>query len=359
MSDEPLLVHEDDPYNAETRASALVGREITPNEAFYVRNHGPMPRLSSEARIRVDGLVERVTEFAAGELTDRFESHEVTATLQCAGNRRTGFLDARDIPGETPWGPGATGTARWRGVRLRDVLEAVGVREGATHVGFTGADLSDAADPPSEFGASIPLAKAMSDEVLLAVEMNGEALPLEHGAPVRVVVPGWIGARSVKWLTRVEVRDAPSDNFFQAVSYRLLPAETDPADAGPGDGICLGPVALNCDILDPATDAEVHAGGVTVRGYAYAGGERIVTRVDVSIDDGESWCQAELLGEADPWTWRLWTCDVTLEPGTTTILARAWDDTAAAQPEHAASLWNPKGYANNSWARVPVRVRPA
>lgn len=351
------IVHEDDPYNAETRASALVGRPVTPTEAFYVRSHGPIPTRDEDAPIHVGGLVEHPLAFSARDLLDRFEAHEVTATVQCAGNRRSGFLGVRDIPGETPWGPGATGTATWRGVRLRDVLAQAAPTADATHVEFTGADVSEEADPPQKFGGSIPLAKAWGAEVLLAVEMNGEALPPEHGAPVRVVVPGYVGARSVKWLTRIDVRSGPSENFFQAHSYRLLPADADPDEAGPGDGIPLGPVALNCDVLDPEPDAAVDAGPLEVRGYAYAGGDRVVARVDVSVDDGETWTQAELIGEADPWTWRLWRCTVPVEAGEVTILARAWDDTGALQPEHAASLWNPKGYANNSWARLPIRVR--
>ena len=351
------LVHEEAPFNAETHASALVGRPVTPTAAFYVRSHGTIPTRDAKARIAVAGLVEHALEFSAHELTQRFAVHEVTATLQCAGNRRSGFLSVADIPGETPWGPGATGTARWRGARLRDVLaEAVPTAE-ATHVEFTGADVSEDVDPPSEFGGSIPLSKAWSSEVLLAVEMNGEPLPAEHGAPVRVVVPGYVGARSVKWLTRIEVRSGPSENVFQAHSYRLLPADADPAEAGPDVGIPLGPVALNCAVLDPEPAAVVDAGELEVRGYAYAGGDRVVVRVDVSVDGGVTWRQAELLGAPDPWTWRLWRCPMPVSPGEVTVLARAWDDTGALQPEHAASLWNPKGYANNSWSRVPIRVR--
>ncbi|GAB48712.1 sulfite oxidase [Mobilicoccus pelagius] len=352
-----LVVHEESPLNAETRASALVGRPVTPTEAFYVRSHGPVPTRGDDAPIRVGGLVEHPLDLSACELVERFEVHEVTATVQCAGNRRSGFLGVRDIPGETPWGPGATGTATWRGVRLRDVLAAVAPTAGAAHVEFTGADVSEQADPPQEFGGSIPLSKAWGEEVLLAVEMNGDPLTPEHGAPVRVVVPGYVGARSVKWVTRIDVRAQPSENFFQAHSYRLLPADAGPDEAGPGDGIPLGPVALNCDVLDPEPGAVVDAGPLEVRGYAYAGGDRVVARVDVSVDDGTTWAQAELLGDADPWTWRLWRCTVPVEVGKVTILARAWDDTGALQPEHAASLWNPKGYANNSWARLPVRVR--
>jgi sulfite oxidase len=132
-----------------------------------------------------------------------------------ATGRRKGLLAVRDITGEAPWGPGATGTARWGGVSLADVLATAGVGPGATHVALIGVDRSEEAKPPQDFGASIPLAKALTKDVLLALEMNGEPLSPVHGAPVRLVVPGYIGARSVKWLQRVELRSEPSDGYFQ------------------------------------------------------------------------------------------------------------------------------------------------
>jgi sulfite oxidase len=226
--------------------------------------------------------VGRPLELSLGDLRDRFGHHDVVAALQCAGNRRAGLLKVRDIPGEAPWGPGATGNARWTGVRLADVLAAAVVAADAEHVAFAAPDISDLASPPQPFGASIPLGKAMRGEVLLAWAMNGQPLPRVHGAPVRVVVPGYIGARSVKWVEQVTVQARPSDNHFQATAYRLLPAEADPAAAGPGDGLSLGPIAVNADILSPGEQACVPAGLVTVSGYALAGDDRRVARVDVS-----------------------------------------------------------------------------
>ena len=207
----------------------------------------------------------------------------MTATLQCAGNRRAGLIAIRDIPGEAPWGPGATGTATWTGVALADVLALAGPLREAAHVGFDGADLCSEAKPAQRFGGSIPLDKACRPEVLLAWAMNGEPLPLVHGAPLRVVVPGYIGARSVKWLERIEVRSSPWQGYFQHVAYRLLPEDGTP---GPGAGMPLGLVALNSDVLSPADGDTVAAGPVEVRGYAFAGGERHVARVDVSLDGG-------------------------------------------------------------------------
>jgi sulfite oxidase len=297
--------------------------------------------------------VERELELSMSTLREAFREREETATLQCAGNRRDGLLAIRDIPGEAPWGPGATGTATWSGVPLADVLALAGPLPEAAHVGFEGVDLSSEVQPAERFGGSIPLDKARRPEVLLAWTMNGEPLPPVHGAPLRVVVPGYIGARSVKWLERIELRSEPWGGYFQHVVYRLLPEDGTP---GPGAGMPLGLVALNADVLSPADGETVPAGGVEVRGYAFAGGERYVARVDVSLDGGTSWRQAELLENLGPWAWRQWRLTVDLAPGEHEIVVRAWDSSAATQPEDEAALWNPKGYVNNARPRVTVRA---
>jgi sulfite oxidase len=350
-----LIVHEEDPFNAETGLAALAEGPLTATDAFYVRGHGAVPEVDPAAwRLRVHGLVEREKQLSLATLREVFREREVTATLQCAGNRRAGLMAIRDIPGEAPWGPGATGTATWTGVALADVLALAGPLRDATHVGFEGADLCAQVKPPERFGGSIPLDKACRPEVLLAWGMNGEPLSLVHGAPLRVVVPGYIGARSVKWLDRIELRSTPWPGYFQHVVYRLLPEDATP---GPGVGMPLGLVALNADVLSPADRETVAAGPLEVRGYAFAGGERHVARVDVSVDGGANWSQAELLEDLGRWAWRHWRATLDLAPGEQKILVRAWDSSAATQPEDEAALWNPKGYVNN--ARPQVRVRAA
>jgi sulfite oxidase len=352
-----MVVHEEEPFNAETGAAALAEGPVTATEAFYVRGHAAVPEIVPEAwRLHVHGLVERELDLSLVTLREAFQEREVTATLQCAGNRRVDLMAIRELPGEEPWGPGATGTATWSGVALAEVLALAGPLREAAHVGFEGADLCPEAKPAQRFGGSIPLDKACRPEVLLAWAMNGEPLPLVHGAPLRVVVPGYIGARSVKWLERIEVRSRPWEGYFQHVAYRLLPPDGKP---GPGAGMPLGLVALNSDVLSPANGETVAAGPVEVRGYAFAGGERHVTRVDVSVDGGASWSQAELLEDLGPWAWRQWRMTVDLAPGEHEILVRAWDSSAATQPEEHATLWNPKGYVNNARPRVRVRVAAA
>lgn len=351
-----MIIHEREPFNAEPSLPALAHSSVTSTQTFYVRNHGPVPGIDAQSwRLSVKGLVRRPLELSLEDLKHRFSQYRVVATLQCAGNQRSRLMKIRDIPGH-PWGAGATSTATWRGARLVDVLRAAGVTAGASHVAFEAPDIAPEACPPQRFGASVPLSKATSEEVMLAWEMNGRPLPAVHGAPVRVLVPGYIGARSVKWVDRITVQNRPSWNFFQSVAYRLLPAGVDPDTAAPGEGLSLGPLAVNSAILSPADGTAVSAGPTAVSGYALAGDSRGVARVEVSVDAERRWVQAALDNQNSPWSWRLWHTTIDLPPGEVEIIARAWDTAAAVQPEHEAHLWNPKGYFNNAWSRVRLTV---
>ena len=348
-----LIVHESEPFNAETGLRSL-SKAVTDTDAFYVRGHGTIPETDQDSwRLQVAGLVERELSLSFETLREAFRERTVTATLQCAGNRRAGLVAIRDIPGEAPWGPGATGTATWTGIALADVLALARPLPPASDVGFEGADLSPEVEPAERFGGSIPLDKASRPEVLLAWAMNGERLTPVHGAPLRVIVPGYIGARSVKWLERIEVRSEPWAGHFQHVVYRLVPADETP---GPGVGMPLGLVALNSDLLSPRDGETVRAGPVEARGYAFAGGDRYVARVDVSIDGGANWRQAQLLDDLGRWAWRQWRITLNLAAGEHEILVRAWDSSAATQPDDEAGLWNPKGYVNNARPRIRVRA---
>jgi sulfite oxidase len=210
------------------------------------------------------------------------------------------------------------------------------------------------ASPAQPFGSSIRLEKAISEEVLLAWEINRQPLPRLHGGPVRVVVPGVVGVRSVKWITGITVQPFPSQNYFQAIDYRLRPPDGDPTAAG--EGIPLSSLSLSCGILVPDDGATVPPGPLEIRGYAIAEDCRRVARVEVSLDAEGSWREAELQPTRSRWAWRQWSLAVDATRGPLRVLARAWDDTGATHPESPAALWNPGGYANNAWACVELTV---
>ena len=261
----------------------------------------------------------------------------------------------RTVPDEIPWGDAAIGTARWAGAPLREVLAAAGVGPEARHVEFVGLDDADEDGAAvGRFAGSVPLEKALEAETLLAYEMNGEPLPPAHGFPLRAVVPGYVGARSVKWLAAITVAREPSASYYQARSYRLFAPHVSAAEARPEDGLPLGELAVNAAICRPQEGERVPAGGVVVAGWAIGGGRRSVARVDVSGDAGKTWATAELRRGDAPWSWTFWSAELELDLGPRELVARAFDSAANTQPERADGIWNFKGYANNACPRVAV-----
>ncbi|HVS03036.1 MAG TPA: sulfite oxidase [Thermoanaerobaculia bacterium] len=347
-------VLQNEPLNGQPPLARVAERAVTPTELFYVRNHAPIPALdAADYRLEVEGMVERPLRLRLPDLQAMFPTVEVTATLQCAGNRRDELVRVAAIPGEVPWGGSALGTAVWRGTPLAEVLRGAGLLDGARHVAFLGLDRVVKGEEAFGFGGSVPLAKALDPDVLLAWEMNGEPLPAEHGHPLRVVVPGYVAARSVKWLCRVRVQLEPSDNYYQQRSYRLFPSSAAPETAEWSQGLMLGELSLTSVICDPVDGQELAAGPVRLRGYAMAGGDRTVERVEVTADHGRSWGTARH-EPAPPGVWSLWEAEVELPGGAHELACRAWDSAALTQPEDPAQLWNFKGYMNNAWHRVRV-----
>ena len=351
-----FLVRTAAPFNGGPPPDLQIRNAITPTPLFFVRNHGAVPIIDPTAyRLHVGGRVARPLELTLDDLR-ALPQHTVVAALQCAGNRRQEMLRLGDIPGEVPWHLEAVGNAVWRGPALADLLWLAGAAtDGGPepgHVALTGLDEVKRRGAVFGFGGSIPLTKALGPEVILALEMNGEPLPPAHGAPLRLVVPGVIGARSVKWLGEIVVQDEPSTNYFQAVAYRLQP----PDAAGGEPGEMLGDVFVTAAICDPPDGARLPAGPVVVQGYALGGGGRAVSRVELSGDDGRTWTTASLLGESRPWAWQLWQGMLELPAGPRTLVARAFDAAGGGQPAAVAQTWNAKGYMNNAWHWVAVEI---
>jgi sulfite oxidase len=307
--------------------------------------------------LTVTGLVGTPLILPLDQLQRDFASKTIVATLQCAGNRRNELADIAPIPGEHIWEATAISTAEWMGVPLRDVLWAAGVNEAGKHVAFSGLDEEAKDGKRFHFGGSIPLDAALHEDVLLAYAMNGQTLPPEHGFPLRVVVPGYIGARSVKWLSSITVQGQPSDNYYQAHAYKLFPPQVCPETVDWSKGLMLGELPVNAVICDPLHGEAVSARQVTVSGYATAGGTRQIERVDVSLDNGETWIEANLSEENAPGVWRFWEAQLELAAGDHQITVRAWDSAANTQPEDVRKIWNFKGYLNNAWHKVQITAR--
>ncbi|MBV9416504.1 MAG: molybdopterin-dependent oxidoreductase, partial [Solirubrobacterales bacterium] len=326
--DPALIIWSEEPLNAETPVELLSANEITPNELFFVRSHGPIPEVEpANYRLTVRGLVAEPLTLSLEDLRQRFEHVTLDAVLSCAGNRRSELAAIAPIPGQAPWGPGATGNARWGGIRLRDVLQAARLETGAAHVAVTGLDRCTEEGEVIPFGGSVPLTKALAPEVLLADEMNGRPLPPAHGSPLRLIVPGYIGARSVKWLATITVQSQPSTNYFQARTYRLYPSRVR-SETTAEQGFSLGETPVNSVICQPGHGAVVPGPRVLARGYAITGGTREIERVEVSLDYGATFATARLLDGGQAGAWKLWEAELELGPGPCELAVRAWDSAA-------------------------------
>ena len=352
-----LIVHGSAPFNAEPPLSKLRDSYLTPQDVFYVRSHGDIPRLDGAThRVAVGGRVSRPTGLSLDDVR-RMPARNVRAVMQCAGNRRADMRAVRPVKGD-PWAGGAIGCADWTGAPLAAVLETVGAEAGnGLHVAFTGADVCQPSDGGAPYGVSIPMAKALDPDTLVAYAINGEPLAAEHGFPLRIVAPGWAGVRSPKWLSAITVQDHPSEAHQQAADYKLFPPDVRPDTEDPSRGITIEAMPLNAAIAEPAPGAAMAAGRTTVKGYATATERRIV-RVDLSGDGGRTWVQADIEDHgASRWGWTFWHGELDLPPGEHEICARAWDIAGQTQPALPDDIWNFKGYLSAAWHRLHVTTR--
>ena len=344
---EKLIIRSARPEDLETPVE-LLNSWLTPNDLFYVRHHSYMPEAAAKWKLTIEGEVGKPLTLTLDDLK-KLPKVTSTVTLECAGNGRA-FMDP-PVAG-IQWEKGAVGTAKWGGAKLSDVLKASGIKPTGKFVYLNGADVGIGKQP--DFVRQVSIEKA--GDTILAYEMNGEPLPKFHGAPVRAVVSGWEGAYAVKWLNQITVSDKESESFWVKTGYRfptkrVAPgAAVDAKDMAPVSGLVVKSL-----ISRPNDGATAKVGSaVKVSGFAWAG-EANITKVDISLDNGQTWQAAKLGKEQAKFTWRQFEFEwKPLEAGSYLVMARATDDKGRQQP--VVAQWNPSGYLYNVIDRVRVNV---
>ena len=357
--DEGLVVLGERPLVAET-PERLLDDDTTPVEKFYIRNNGQIPEQAADGdawKLTVDGEVNSPLEITVGDLKSRFENVTLRMVLECGGNGRSFFTpEARG----NQWTNGGAGCAEWTGVRLRDVLQAAGLKPSAVYTGNYGADPHLSGDPEKQvLSRGVPVEKAMEEHNLLVFAVNGQPLPNIHGYPVRLVIPGWPGSASHKWLTRISIRDKVHDGQgMGGFSYRVMKTPIVPgSEADEANTRILESMPVRSIITSPANGTELPAGTreLNLRGAAW-NGDREVREVQVSIDYGVSWTAAELQAGRNRYDWRRWTARVPLpSEGYFEVWSKATDSEGVTQP-HVAGNWNPQGYGGNPFHRIAVLI---
>ena len=321
--------------------------DITPTGIHYLLIHFDIPDVEASSwRLEVGGNVERSLEFSLEDIRSR-PARTMPVTMECAGNGRARLYPR---PVSNPWLYEAIGTAEWTGTLLRDLLAEAGVRPDTRELVFTGADHGVQGEVEQDYQRSLTVEDANRPEVLLAYEMNGRPLEPQHGAPLRLLVPGWYGMASVKWLTRIEAVTEPFEGYQQAESYRYQRDEDDPGERV--TRIRVRALMIPPGYPDfPARSRFVEPGTVVIRGRAWSG-DAPVSRVEVGID-GE-WADAELEPQVGEFAWSAWSFPWTAEPGEHVLSCRATDAAGNIQPVEPP--WNYQGMGNNLVQTVPVTV---
>lgn len=328
-----LITRETEPQNLEFPFPSLAGR-LTPINQFYIRSHFPIPPLDTTSwRLVINGAVETELTLTYNELC-QLPATTVSATLECAGNGRARLAPK---PKGLLWEQGAVGNAKWTGVPLAMLLARAGVKAEAVEVIFEGADRGEVNEEPRSpgtihFARSLPLSKTQQAEVLVVYAMNGQPLPPEHGFPVRLVVPGWYGMASIKWLTTITVSAVPFDGYWQTIEYAYWQRTQGHPTMTP-----VAEMQVKAEIARPMLHEMLTAGvPYRVHGAAWTG-ESAITKVEVSTDGGSTWQLTTLLEENVPFTWRLWEYQWTpAATGRHKLLARATDEQGQTQPsEHS------------------------
>lgn len=326
----------------ETQLEMLGEHWITANDDFFVLSREQVHISEEESanwHVTVTGEVGVPLSLALAKLRDPhvFPRSELYACIQCAGYGRRFFEPAFDV---VPWGRGAIGNAFWGGVRLRDVLRRAKLSPSVKHIAFAGKDCTQV-DPP--YIKSIPLDKAVEPNTLLVFQMNGSDLPTAHGGPLRLLVPGWAGTYSLKWLQRIEASRKPWEGYWMSVAYQLPTSPIEPGSpAGTFPSIPIEAIRVNSLISRPLDEDRILAGESVVEGFAWSGTAE-VDRVDVSIDGGQTWRLANWASPSHRFAWRRWRLPWHPARGVYAIVARAHDRSGAMQPLERSN-WNPGGY---------------
>ncbi|KAG0645159.1 hypothetical protein D0Z07_9167 [Hyphodiscus hymeniophilus] len=354
------------PYNGEPPKRLVTAKPITPNPLFFVRNHGGIPDIDpSKYFLRLDGLVKEPKNISLADLQNEelFPRQTSMVTIQCSGTRRIEQINEYAGEGDeminAPWAEGAIGTAQWTGVSLKKVIKYCGgLIDGAKHLELYGAETYFKHLEVQNYVVSVPWSKVKLNEVLLAWEMNGEPLPKIHGYPLRVVVFGYIGARSVKWLYRIKAIPKPSQHPVQSKEYLYFNGQVGKHNQLYTKGIQIQEMPVSSAIMEPLSkEIIIHNGSISVKGWAYSGGGHWPERVEVSPDGGFVWYEVPLanLSPKRKFAWRTWHIDLPVDAeGWLELTVRCWDNSLNTQPTFVRSAWNWGLHVTSSCHRVKI-----
>lgn len=357
--DNEMVVLNDKPWNIEAQAH-LLDDTVTPNKFMFIRNNGRIPENidASSWTLTIDGeSVSKQKSYSLKELKSTFKHYTYQLTLECGGNGRSEF----NPPAKgNQWTVGAVACAEWTGVRLRDVLEDVGIHPSAVYIGYHAADTHLSGDPKKEpISRGVPIKKALSDETLIAFKMNGKDIPLAHGHPLRLVCGGWPASASGKWLNRISVRNKVHDGAKMTGNAYRVPCEpVAPGEKVADEDMCIiESMPVKSLITYPKTGAVIKKGqGLNIRGHAWAG-ELEVSKMEYSIDFGSTWKTCRLEKPVNRLAWQHFNAEINFPKiGYYEVWARATGSNGESQPMVLPG-WNPKGYLNNACHRIAVKVK--
>lgn len=356
--DSSMVVLNSKPWNIEAQAHLLKDK-ITPNDKMFIRNNGLIPKnIDAENwTLTIDGeSVSAPKSYGINELKSQFNEHTYQLTLECGGNGRSEF----NPPAKgNQWTIGAVHCAQWTGVRLKDVLDDVGLKQDAVYIGYHATDVHLSGDSSKEpISRGVPLSKAMQEETLIAYKMNGENIPLAHGFPLRLVAGGWPASASGKWINRISVRNKEHDGSkMTGMSYRVPKNPVSPGEKVKEEDMkIIESMPVKSLITSPKTGAMFGLDKtLTINGHAWAG-ELKVSKMDYSLDFGATWKPCILENPTNRLAWQHFSAQIKFgEKGYYEIWARATDSQGNAQPMLVPG-WNPKGYLNNACHRIAVKV---